>query len=168
MTKKTLTEVLKKLGLHAQAKTVWTMHPLLEQMACQFADYVGDFTLAPNDQPLLGVALREAISDYREAGDDDRLAIGAFTRALINNSAEVFAQRVVVQTERGEIGWSPFVSSVTEFIAAYPGSQVTVERQEQKIPSSIATAFMMTKILPHSLLDADSLAELLTETKVAG
>lgn len=144
------------------------MHPLLEQMAGQFAEYVGEVTIAPNGKSLLAVGLKDALSDYRTAGDDDRLALGAFTRALISSGAEVFAQRVVAHTDRGDIAWSPFVSGVTEFLAAYPDCEVTAERQEQKIPTAIANAFMMTKILPHALLDADSLAELLSDSTVAG
>lgn len=165
MTKKLLTDALKNIGLLAQAKPVWTMHPMLEQMATQFADYVGDVPIAANGKPLLSTALKDALHEYRTAGDDDRLAIGAFTRTLIDCSTEVFAQRVVVSTDRGDFGWSPFVTGLSDFIAAYPGAAVTCERQEQKVPTSIAKAFMMTKILPHSLLDADSLAELLNDAK---
>lgn len=166
MDKKLLAESLKSLGLHTQAKPVWLMHPLLEQMATQFAGYAGSITLAENGKPLLGTAIKDALTDYRKAGDDDRLAISAFTRSLIKSSEDVFAQRVVVETERGEIMWSPFVSGLNEFVAAYPGCPVNVTRQEKKIPTAIATAFMMTKILPYSLLDAESLSELLDGAKL--
>jgi len=55
----------------------------------------------------------------------------------------------------------PFVSSVTDFLAQYAGAQVDVERQECKIAEPITSTFLMTKIIPASLLDQASLAELI-------
>lgn len=166
MDKKLLNEAVKKIGLLAQAKTLWIIHPLLEQMAADFASYVGLESQAANGKPLLCEALKDAMGKYKAHEDNDKEAIGAFTRSLIDSSAEVFAQKIVVQTERGDIAWSPFVCGLSEFMKSYPNAVVKSTRQDVKIPAAIATSFMMTKIIPHSLLDMDSLSELLNEIKV--
>lgn len=168
MEKKTLMEAVKSVGLHAQAKVLWIVHPLLEQMATSFADYVGMHALASNGKPLLAVAVKDAIGKYKSAAgpdEDEKAGVAAFAKSLIASSAEVFAQKIVVQTERGDVAWSPFVCSVKDFLASYPGASVSASRVESRIPDAIATAFMMTKIIPHSLLDHDSLSEMLNEIK---
>lgn len=163
MDKNYLSEAIKKTGLSAQVKTVWLYHPLLEQMASEFASYVCMHTLAANGQSLLCVALKDALSKYKAAGEDEKEAVASFTRSLIAHSAEVFAQQVVVTTDRGDVAWSPFVCSLHDFLASYPEANVTAKRVETKIQPSIAKTFMMTKIIPHSLLDQNSLSELLND-----
>jgi hypothetical protein len=170
MDKKILGDAIKLVGLHAQAKVLWLVHPLLEQLAMKYANYVTLHSVAENGrQPLLAVAMKDAFTKYKAATkvtEDDRAHVGAFVRSLIDSSADVFSQKIVVATSRGDVAWSPFVCSLTEFLAQHPGAEVRAGRQRSNIPAAIATAFMMSRIIPHSLLDSDSLAELLNEIKV--
>lgn len=169
MEKKLLNEAIKQVGLHAQARTLWLIHPLLEQMSTSFAEYVGMESLTDTGKPLLPFAMSDAFKKYKEAaGPDENLKAGvsAFVRSLLDKSGDLFSQQIVAQTDRGDIVWSPFVSGLTEFLAAYPGATVTASRIECKIAPSIATVLLMTKIIPNSLLDQESLNELLNDAKL--
>lgn len=164
---KILNEAVKSVGLLSQAKVIFLMDPLLEQMATQFAEYVGTQSLASNNKPLLSVAVKEAITNYNALGEDNpKQAFSAFVRTLIDQGAEVFAQRIYVKTDQGEIMWSPFVSSVTEFLSKYPNAEIVAERGESKFALELSKTFMMTKIIPVSLLDQESLSEILNDFSV--
>lgn len=158
--KKILTSAVKEAGEHAQAKVVWVMQPLLEQMAQAFASYVGMQSLDSAGKPLLVSAMKNALQTYTSNEDNERVAIAAFVNSLLSNSRDVFSQQIVVETNRGDIVWSPFASGLTEFLDAHPDATITSKRIECTIPESITKTFMMTKIIPSTLLDQSSLAEL--------
>ncbi|RJG14487.1 hypothetical protein [Massilia cavernae] len=115
-----------------------------------FASYVGMQSIGKHNQPLLVGAIKRALAAYETYEESPRAARAAFVHSLLSNSQEVFSQQIIVETPRGAIAWMPFASSVTEFLDHYPGAEVEVER--------ITNAFLMTKIIPPSLLDQASLA----------
>lgn len=165
--KNTLTAATKEAGEFAKAKIVWLVHPLLEQLALAFTAYVGMESQTENGKPLIVVAMKNALTMYHKHEDDERAAIAAFVDSLLDNSKDVFAQQIVVATPKGHIVWSPFAGGLDQFLEAYPNAEVTVRRQECKIGESIAKTFMMTKIIPHTLLDQASLAELFNTDQLA-
>lgn len=167
--KKILLAAIKETGLLAQSKIVWVVHPLLEEMATKLAGYVGPYALTENGKPLLEYCLKDAFSRYKREADashGDRAAIAQFAKALIDCSKEVFAQELVAETPGGDVQWMPFVCGAGEFLAKFPKAKVTNTRVVSKISNDIASAFMMTKIVPYALLDTDSLAELFNDMKV--
>lgn len=168
--KNTLLTAIKDAGLLSQSKVTWVVSPILEEMALKFASYVGSYSLTQNGKPLLQHCLKEAFSKYKkelDASHTDQAAVAQFAKSLIAGSSDVFAQQLVVETPSGDIEWMPFVCGANEFLSKFPPSaKVSNTRVESRISESIACAFMMTKILPFSLLDKNSLAELLGETKV--
>jgi hypothetical protein len=164
--KKILAEATKMAGVHSQAKVVWIVHPLLEQMSLAFASYAGMESLAEHGKPLLVVAIKAALAALAGKKGNERAGVAAFAKTLLEYSCEVFAQQVFVDTKKGEIEWSPFVCGLTEFIALNPQATLTICRHDSVIPKEIARAIMMTKILPHSLLDQKFLAELFNETEL--
>jgi hypothetical protein len=159
--KQLLAEAVKLAGEQSKAKQLWVMDSMIENIATAFAEYVGMVSIGQNGEPLLVRAIKQAIDAYESYENSPRAGRAAFVRSLLSNSQEVFAQVVVVSTPRGDIAWMPFVSSVTEFLAHYPGAAVDVERQECRIAEPITSTFLMTKIIPASLLDQASLAELI-------
>ena len=163
--KKILEEAVKIARMQSKAKRIWTIDPSVENIARTFAGYVGMVSISSDNTPLLVNSIKKAITAYEEFRDSPRAARSAFVRSLLSNSQEVFAQQVVVETARAGIAWMPFASAVTEFLQNYPGAEVKVERQECKISESVARAFLMTKIIPPSLLDQASLAELIGNPK---
>lgn len=158
--KNILTAATKEAGEFSKAKIVWLVHPLLEQLALAFTAYIGMESQTANGKPLIVAAMKNALASYHKHEDDERAAIAAFVASLLENSRDVFSQQIVVATPKGHIVWSPFAGGLAEFLEAYPNAEVTVSRQECKIAESIAKTFMMTKIIPHTLLDQASLAEL--------
>lgn len=170
--KKILQEAITETGLLAQSKVAWIVHPTLEDMAIKFAGYVGPHSVTMAGKPLLNHALKDAFSKYKiasESGEDGQAAIRQFSRCLLAHSIEVFSQELVVETSSGDMMWMPFVCGALEFTKPFPvGAVVSCRWVESRISEAIATAFMMTKLLPPAMLDRDSLAELLGETKATG
>jgi hypothetical protein len=72
----------------------------------------------------------------------------------------VFAQDIVVETRQGEIEWTPFASGLSTFLAQLQNAKPTVKRKECQIAPMLARTFMMTKIIPSTMLDQRSLSEL--------
>jgi hypothetical protein len=159
--KKLLAEAVKAAGEHSKAKHLWVVDPMIENIAMAFAEYVGMESIDANKQPLLVGALKRALAAHEQYEHSPRAGRAAFVRSLLSNSQEVFSQQIIVETPRGAIAWMPFASSVTEFLGHYPGAEVEVERQECRIAEPITSTFLMTKIIPPSLLDQASLAELI-------
>lgn len=159
--KQILAEAVKAAGEQSKAKHLWVMDSMIENIAAAFAEYVGMVSIGPDGKPLLVGAIKRAMNAYEEYENSPRAARAAFVRSLLSNSQEVFAQQVIVETPRGAIAWMPFVSSVTDFLTLYPGAEVEVERQQCQIAEPITSTFLMTKIIPASLLDQASLAELI-------
>lgn len=159
--KQLLAEAVKAAGEQSKAKQLWVIDPMIENIAMTFAEYVGMVSIGQDGKPLLVGAIKRAMDAYEAYENSPRAARAAFVRSLLANSQEVFAQQVIVATPRGDIAWMPFVSSVSDFLAHYPGAEVDVERQECKIAEPITNTFLMTKIIPASLLDQASLAELI-------
>lgn len=156
-----LTEAVKAAGEQSKAKHLWVVDPMIENIAMAFAEYVGMHSLDASNKPLLVGAIKRALTAYEQYEESPRAARAAFVRSLLANSQEVFAQQIIVETPRGAIAWQPFASSLTEFLSHYPKAEVEVERQECKIAEPITNMFLMTKIIPSSLLDQASLAELI-------
>lgn len=165
--KKILATAVKAAGEHSKAKVLWVIQPLLEQMAMAFAGYVGMEALDSGGRPLLVTAVKNAIGAFNAHGDDEQAARAAFVRSLLDNCQDVFSQLVVVETQRGAIAWTPFASGLTDFLALHEGGRVEVSRQPCRIPEQIARTFLMTKIIPSTLLDQDSLAELFNDAPMA-
>lgn len=159
--KQLLAEAVKAAGEQSKAKHLWVIDPMIENIAMAFAEYVGMQSIGQDNKPLLVGATKQAIAAYDTYEDSPRAARAAFVRSLLSHSQEVFAQQIIVETPRGAIAWMPFASSVTEFLSHYPGAEVEVERQECKIAEPITSTFLMTKIIPPSLLDQASLSELI-------
>lgn len=159
--KQILAEAVKAAGEQTKVKQLWVVDPMIENIAMSFAEYVGMKSLDEAGNPLLVSAIKKAIGAYDQFEHSQRAARAAFVRSLLSHSQDVFSQLVVVETPRGAIAWMPFASSVTEFLAMYPGAEVEVERQECKIAEPITSTFLMTKIIPSALLDQASLAELI-------
>lgn len=159
--KKLLAEAVKAAGEQSMAKHLWVVDPMIENIAMAFASYVGMQSIGNDNQPLLVGAIKRALAAYESYEESPRAARAAFVRSLLSNSQEVFSQQIIVETPRGAIAWMPFASSVTEFLSHYPGAEVEVERQECRIAEPITSTFLMTKIIPPSLLDQASLAELI-------
>ena len=168
MDNKFITEAVKAAGLLSHAKVVWVRHPLLSQVAQDFANYVGDKTIAENGKPLINVAIKAALQKYEQAGgaDEREKATMAFLTSILTSSIEVFAQQLTVKVKNGEYAWSPFTGSAVDFLNAYPDAEVNIERKEMSVLDSLALVFMMTKILPSSLLEKEQMTELLAQFKV--
>lgn len=163
--KQILAEAVHAAGIPSRAKQIWIADRVIENIARSFAGYVGMVSLSFDRTPLLVNAIKAAITAYETYRGSPSAARSAFVRSLLSNSQEVFAQQVVVETPRSAIVWMPFVSGVTEFLQSYPGAEIEVERQECKIPEPVASAFLMTKIIPAALLDQASLAELIGDIR---
>lgn len=166
--KKILNAAIKTAGLQSIARKIWTHHPLLENMVTSLVNYTGTHAQCANGSSLLIFAIENAFSSYQEAmdkGAQENTAIGDYVRSLLKSSTQVFCQRIVIETGRGEVLWAPFVCSLLEFITQHPGGEISVTTKKSNISDAIATAFMMTKIIPHSLLDNESLSELFDEIK---
>jgi hypothetical protein len=168
--KKILQEAIKKTGLLSQAKIAWVVHPILEGLAIKFAGYVGSHAVTQSGKPLLEQSIKEAFDNYKHANDaseDDNAVVRSFARCLLNHSIEVFSQQLVVDTPSGDLMWMPFVCGANEFVSKFPSdAKISCTWVQSRISYNIAIGFMMTKLLPPALLDNDSLAELLGETKV--
>jgi hypothetical protein len=159
--KQLLIEATKAAGEQSKAKQLWVIDPMIENIAMAFAEYIGMHSIEQDGKPLLVCAIKRALDAYDLYESNPRAARAAFVRSLLANSQEVFAQEVIVETPRGAIVWMPFASSLTEFLALYPDAEVEVGRQDCKIAEPITSTFLMTKIIPASLLDQASLAELI-------
>lgn len=160
--KKILLDAIKNAGLLTQTKFIWLVNPLLEDMALKFANYVGPYSLTKSGKSLLGYCLKQAVSQHKKENDrsgDVQAAAGAFARVLINHSQDVFSQQLVVETSSGDIVWSPFVCGADKFINKWAEYPMRNSRIESNISVSISSAFLMIQIMPHSLLDNESLAE---------
>lgn len=158
--KKILAVAVKEAGDQATAKVVWVQYPLLEQIAMTFAGYVGMESIDADGTPLLVTAIKKALAEFTLREEDEVAARAAFVNTLLEFSCDVFAQDVVVETREGEIAWMPFASDLTAFLAQVRNVKPTVMRKPCQIAPMLARTFMMTKIIPSSLLDQDSLAEL--------
>lgn len=158
--KKILAVAVKETGDQAVAKVVWVQYPLLEQIAMSFAGYVGMESIDADGKPLLVTAIKKALAEFALREEDEVAARAAFVNTLLEFSCDVFAQDVVVETRQGEIAWMPFASDLTAFLAQVPNVKPTVTRKPCQIAPMLARTFMMTKIIPSSLLDQASLAEL--------
>lgn len=159
--KQLLADAVKAAGEQTKAKHLWVVDPMIENIAMSFAEYIGMCSIDEQGKPLLVTAIKKAIAAHDQYEESHRAARAAFVRCLLEYSQDVFAQQVIVETPRGAIAWMPFASSVSEFLAHYPGAPVEVERQPCKIAEPITSTFLMTKIIPTALLDQASLAELI-------
>lgn len=158
--KKILADAVKATGDQAVAKVVWLQQPLLEQIAMGFAGYVGMESIDAEGKPLLVTAIKKALAEFSQREENEEAARAAFVNTLLEFSCDVFAQDVVVETRQGEIAWMPFASGLTAFLAQLPGATPTVARKECQIAPMLARTFMMTKIIPSTMLDQRSLSEL--------
>jgi hypothetical protein len=158
--KKILADAVKSTGDQATAKVVWIQHPLLEQIAMSFAGYVGMESIDESGRPLLVTAIKKALIEFRQREDNEEAARAAFVHTLLEFSCDVFAQDIVVETRQGEIAWMPFASGLLPFLAQLPNVTPTVARKECQIAPALARTFMMTKIIPSTMLDQRSLSEL--------
>jgi len=167
--KKVLLQAIKEAGLLSQSKVAWVVNPLLEEIAMKFAGYVGPHAVTAQGKNLLQHSLKQAFAKYQQAEDEeqgDSTAMRNFARTLVESSTGVFSQQMTVSTPGGDLIWMPFVCGAIEFLSKFPAdAAVTCTWVESRISHNIASAFMMTKILPASLLDQDSLVELLGESK---
>lgn len=166
--KKLLNDAAKDIGLHAQVRSILTDEPLLEVMTISLLEYTGTESIAKSGIPLFNEAILQAVNAYMKAVENDQpqSARGSFIRLLLATSTEVFEQHIVVSTPNGDILWPPVVCGLPEFLAKYPGREITVHRRPSNISKAFETTFMMTKIIPHALLDNESLAELFDEAKL--
>lgn len=158
--KKILADAVKATGDQATAKVVWIQHPLLEQIAMSFAGYVGMESIDEAGKPLLVTAVKKALAEFVQREDDEDAARAAFVNAILEFSCDVFAQDIVVETRQGEIEWTPFASGLSAFLAQLQNAKPTVHRKECQIAPMLARTFMMTKIIPSTMLDQRSLSEL--------
>jgi len=158
--KKILAAAVKEAGDQATAKVVWVQYPLLEQIAMSFAGYVGMESIDADGKPLLVTAIKKALAEFTQREEDEVAARAAFVNTLLEFSCDVFAQDVVVETRQGEIAWMPFASDLAAFLAQVPNVKPIVTRKPCQIAPMLARTFMMTKIIPSSMLDQNSLAEL--------
>jgi hypothetical protein len=165
--KKILESAVKAAGEHAYAKVLWVMHPLLETMALRFAAYVGPHAITDSGKLLLPSALKQALRSFSAWEDNEQKARAAFVRSLLDCSDDVFAQRLVIATPRGDICWNPFSCGAMEFVETYGNAEPKASRQACKIGAAITRTFMMMQIIPAALLDNDSLSELLDMPEVA-
>lgn len=164
--KKILADAVKATGDQASAKVVWIQHPLLEQIAMSFAGYVGMHSLDAVGKPLLVTAVKKALAEFTQHDGDDDAARAAFVNALLEFSCDVFAQDIVVETRQGEIAWMQFASDLTSFLAQVPNAVPVVTRKDCQIAPMLARTFMMTKIIPSTMLDQRSLSELFNGQEV--
>lgn len=158
--KKILADAVKATGDQATAKVVWIQHPLLEQIAMSFGGYVGMESIDAAGKPLLVTAVKKALAEFVQREEDEDAARAAFVNALLEYSCDVFAQDIVVETRQGEIEWTPFASGLSTFLAQLQNAKPTVKRKECQIAPMLARTFMMTKIIPSTMLDQRSLSEL--------
>jgi hypothetical protein len=158
--KKILAAAIKESGEHATAKGVWIQYPLLEQIAMGFAAYVGVESVDEAGKPLLVTAVKKALAEFKEREHDEEAARAAFVNALLEFSCDVFAQEIVVETAQGAVEWMPFASGLMSFLSQIPNGKPTVTRKECLIAPMLARTFLMTKIIPSTMLDQRSLSEL--------
>lgn len=166
--KKILNDAAKEIGQHVQVRSILTDEPLLEEMTLALLEYTGTECIAKSGLPLFNEALLQGVNAYTKAVENDQPACarGSFIRLLLATGTEIFEQLIVVSTPNGDILWSPFVEGLPEFLAKYPGREITVRRRPSNISKGLETTFVMTKIIPHALLDNESLAELFDEAKL--
>lgn len=166
--KSILSDAIRNVGLTSKAKTIWIIHPVLENVTTKFANYVGVHSLAANGQSLLEVALADAFAKYKQEYDlseNYEAAQAVFLNSILDSGKQVFCQELCVETKGGEIKWNPIVTNASEFVAQYAGAKVTNRLVPSKITDDIARAMMWIKVLPNEMLDQDALAELLTVPK---
>ena len=164
--KKILASATKATGDQAVAKVVWIQHPLLEAIATSFAEYVGMESIDADGKPLIVTALKKALAEFGLREYDEQAARAAFVNTLLEHSCDVFAQDIVIETPQGEVAWMQFACGLGEFLAKQPNVAPIVSRKECQIPPMIARTFMMTKVIPSTMLDQDSLNELLNGTEM--
>lgn len=165
--KKILADAVKATGEQAAAKVVWIQHPLLEQIAMSFAGYVGMESVDATGKPLLVTAIKKALAEFSQRESDEDAARAAFVNTLLEFSCDVFAQDIVVDTCQGEISWMPFASGLTSFLSQLPNAVPEVARKDCEIAPILARTFMMTKIIPSTMLDQRSLSELFNGAEMA-
>ena len=165
--KKILADAVKATGDQAVAKVVWIQQPLLEQIAMAFAGYVGMASVDAAGKPLLVTVIKKALAEFSEREDDENAARAAFVNTILEFSCDVFAQDIVVETPGGEISWMPFASGLSTFLAQLPGAAPQVARKECQLAPMLARTFMMTKIIPSTMLDERSLSELFNGAAMA-
>lgn len=167
--KEVLNQVIRELGLVSKAKVIWIMQPILEEIAIKFAGYVGQYAVCENGQPLLQSVFGEAFSKHKaelDATENNQAAQTIFIKTLVSRSKEVFAQQLLASTAQGDVEWNPLVCGATSFIAQFPDAIFTNTRVAPKVDASIAVTFMLIKILPTSMLDKETIAEMFNDTPV--
>ena len=166
--KKILAAAIKASGEQAAAKSVWIQYPLLEQIAMAFAGYVGMESIDASGKALLVTIIKSALEAFMEREHNEEAARAAFVHAILEGSCDVFAQEIVVEAENGSaIEWQAFAGSLSSFLAAVPNGKITVTRKECEIAPVLARTFMMTKIIPNTMLDQRSLTELFNGAEMA-
>lgn len=166
---KIVTAATKQLKIQSAIQAVWNMDPILETVTVALVGYMGYECVTSTGEPLVNHTLAYALKTYQTAdaaGETPGNCRGSYIKALLTVGIEVFDQHIVVSAATGDILWSPFVCGLMEFLEKYPQCEVTVRRLPSTIDTQIKTIFLMTKIIPPSLLLPDALSELFEEVKL--
>ena len=154
--KKMVSMAAKAVGVSNTMKTILS-RPMLRDITYKYSALVGDVTKTADGRPLLQSVLQDAAHKYSAAmtGND---AEQAYVDTLIESSSDCLANRIVVQTEDGEIVWNLLDGNATDFLEKYRANVTKIEYGKNRFDQPISRAILMVKILPPSWMESEQSA----------
>ncbi|WP_321935247.1 hypothetical protein [Paraburkholderia sp. J8-2] len=141
--------------LFNKARDIWVDHAMLELASDKLSLHFGS-SLPGRNGPLLQACLVDAISAYRSAeGEGARAAFVAYLVALLRRATDVFDLSVQAEVVDGIVCWDPLAQSLSEFVAANGGVDVSVSRREKRaaleeIPDE-SMLLLAARLMPESV-----------------
>lgn len=151
--KKMVSTAAKAVGVSSTMKTILS-RPVLRDITYKYSALVGDVTLTADGKPLLQAVLQDAANKYNASSGNE--AEQAYVDTLIESSSDCLANRIVVQTEDGEIAWNLLDGNATDFLEKYRANVTKIEYGKNRFDQPISRAILMVKILPPSWMEEHS------------
>jgi len=157
--KKLLIDIARRHDLLTEAKQIWRLHPLLDQLTMALAQYIGTQPQDHDGRPLLDMAVSHAVRRYCDCqaelgSDQEDTAVAAYIKSMVDSASLIYSQNLVARTKTGDIRWMPFEESAIEFEQKHPDVKLVVEQRERPIfRRSVAVMAVVLKIMPYSLLE---------------
>lgn len=163
--KKLLSETAKAAGIPTHAKTIWNTKPVLRGITTKYASLVGPLTVTRDKSPLLQSVIQEAVNRYINAGDDSEKADIAYIKTIIDSYHDCFCNRLIVDTDQGEVAWSVIHGNATDFIDHHQGKQNEIRTcyVENELTEDFSRIALILKIVPETKFAPDKLKLLIGE-----
>lgn len=129
--------------------------PILRDITYRYMALIGEVTKTADGRPLLQSVLHEAIQKYRGAmaNDDEEGASHAYIDTLIDSASDCLSNRIVADTDQGEVAWNLLAGDAMAFLEKHQGKVMRTEYRAHQFEQPISRAILMVKILPPYYLD---------------